>query len=71
MKGAIEMKNPIRDGQDMMVHMADALDLLEKMPPSRELSLVRTKLEEATMWGNRALCNLHKLVNETSTTPNA
>lgn len=65
------MTNPIRDGQDMMVHLADALDLASKLPPSREAALVKTKIDEAIMWGNRALCGLHVMVNETSATPNA
>lgn len=58
------MGNSIRDGQDIMVHMVYALDLLGKMPASRELSLMRTKLEEAIMWGNRALCGLQYTIND-------
>jgi hypothetical protein len=51
-------RTPMQHGQDMMTLIADALDELEKIPGGREASLVRTKLEEAIMWGNRMVCNL-------------
>jgi hypothetical protein len=35
-------------------HIGHALLVLEKLPPSREHSLVRTKLDEAVMWLERA-----------------
>ena len=30
--------------------IADAMGTLDQMPPSREASLVKTKLQEAQMW---------------------
>ncbi len=63
------MNNPIRHGQDMMIHIADALDEADKMPNSRALSLVKTKLDEAIMWGNRTLCELSEAVNQDDSKP--
>lgn len=63
------MKSPIAHGQDMMNRIADALDAADKMPGSRELSLVKTKLDEAIMWGNRALCNLSETINQDDSKP--
>lgn len=34
----------------IMAHMMDALDEARKMKPTREMSLVITKLEEALLW---------------------
>ena len=34
--------------------IADAMETLDQMPPSREASLVKTKLQEAMMWLNAA-----------------
>ncbi len=34
----------------IMAHMMDALEEARKMKPSREMSLVITKLEEALLW---------------------
>ena len=34
--------------------IADAMESLDQMPPSREASLVKTKLQEAMMWLNSA-----------------
>lgn len=47
-----------------MTSIADALDAADKMPGSRELSMVKTKLDEAIMWGNRALMNQQEVINE-------
>lgn len=58
------IKSPITSGQDMMNSIADALDAAAKMPSSRELAMVKTKLDEAIMWGNRALMGLHEVLNE-------
>lgn len=32
------------------------LAMMEKLPPSRELSIARTKLEECSMWLSKAMC---------------
>lgn len=37
----------------IMAHMMDAIEEAKKMKPSRELSLVITKLEEAILWYNQ------------------
>lgn len=63
------MKSPIAHGQDMMNRIADALDAADKMPGSRELALVKTKLDEAIMWGNRALGNLSQTINQDDSKP--
>lgn len=34
--------------------IADAMESLDQVPPSREASLVKTKLQEAMMWLNSA-----------------
>lgn len=57
-------KSPIAHCQAMMTSIADALDAADKTPSSRELALVKTKLDEAIMWGHRALMGLRPAVNE-------
>lgn len=54
--------HPPRNDADVHQHesvrlamMEVALDVDEKMPPSREKSLAITKLEEAMMWANAGL----------------
>ena len=63
------MTSPIAHGQDMMNRIADALDAADLMPSSRELSLAKTKMEEAIMWGNRALVNLSEPINQDDSKP--
>jgi hypothetical protein len=41
----------VRDLED---HINSALVLVEMLPPSRELSLTKTKLQEAQMWFREA-----------------
>lgn len=52
-----------------------ALDLLEMCPPSRELSLALTHLEEAVMWANASIArnepNHGQLTNAQAPTPEA
>jgi hypothetical protein len=52
-------KTHLQHGEDLMNHIADALGDLKNIPGSRELSLVRTKLDEAMMWSNRVCLQLH------------
>lgn len=64
------MNKSVENGQDMMNKIADALGTADRMPASRELSLAKTKMEEAIMWGNRAIANLQEPVNEARENPN-
>lgn len=57
-------QNSITHGDAMMALIIDALAAADKMPSSRELALVKTKLDEAIMWGHRALMGLRPAVNE-------
>lgn len=49
---------------DMLNSIADALEALNDLPKSREAALVRTKLDEAIMWGHRVAIGLHEPQDE-------
>lgn len=49
------MSTPQIDFADVTAEsIADAMETLEKLPPSRNRSMVQTKLDEAMMWLNGA-----------------
>lgn len=54
----------IQRKNDMLCLISDALDAADKIPGSRQLALVKTKLQEAAMWGNHAPCLHSRAVNE-------
>lgn len=39
--------------KDLLKALEDALAMADKLPPSRSLAMVKTKLDEALLWGGR------------------
>lgn len=57
-------KTQLQHGDDLLNSIADALESAANLPGSRELSLAKTKLDEAIFWSGRAINNLRPIVNE-------
>lgn len=58
---------PVKDPyQNVMSLIADAMDELDAEKPSRERSLVQTKLDEAMMWAERGRRVDTDPINETA-----
>lgn len=45
---------PVDATDEALSHIFAAVGAMSKLPPSRELSLAKTKIEEAEMWLQRA-----------------
>jgi hypothetical protein len=49
------MMTDLTAGHVVQEQIADAMEALELLPPSRERALAQTKLDEAMMWARRAI----------------